>query len=53
MVKDDDGCPDEKPQEIKQTLILRGVNFKTASAECWKNHIMFSNRSSVWKHIPM
>lgn len=31
--KDQDGCPDEKPMEIKQTLILRGVNFKTASAE--------------------
>jgi outer membrane protein OmpA-like peptidoglycan-associated protein len=31
--KDDDGCPDEKPTEIKQKLILRGVNFKTASAE--------------------
>ena len=31
--KDDDGCPDEKPEEIKQTLILKGVNFKTASAE--------------------
>jgi len=31
--KDDDGCADEKPQEIKQKLILRGVNFKTASAE--------------------
>lgn len=31
--KDDDGCPDEKPKEITQTLILRGVNFKTASAE--------------------
>lgn len=31
--KDADGCPDEKPKEIKQTLVLRGVNFKTASAE--------------------
>ena len=31
--KDEDGCPDEKPQEIKQKLILRGVNFKTASDE--------------------
>lgn len=31
--KDSDGCPDEKPKEIKQTLVLRGVNFKTASAE--------------------
>jgi outer membrane protein OmpA-like peptidoglycan-associated protein len=31
--KDTDGCPDEKPKEIKQALILRGVNFKTASAE--------------------
>ncbi len=31
--KDEDGCPDEKPMEIKQTLTLRGVNFKTASAE--------------------
>jgi OmpA-OmpF porin, OOP family len=31
--KDDDGCPDEKPVEIKQKLTLRGVNFKTASAE--------------------
>ncbi len=31
--KDQDGCPDEKPKEIKQALILRGVNFKTASAE--------------------
>ncbi len=31
--KDEDGCPDEKPMEIKQSLILRGVNFKTASAE--------------------
>jgi outer membrane protein OmpA-like peptidoglycan-associated protein len=31
--KDNDGCPDEKPMEIKQTLILKGVNFKTASAE--------------------
>jgi OmpA-OmpF porin, OOP family len=31
--KDDDGCPDEKPVEIKQKLVLRGVNFKTASAE--------------------
>jgi parallel beta-helix repeat protein len=31
--KDTDGCPDEKPKEIKQTLVLRGVNFKTASAE--------------------
>ena len=31
--KDDDGCPDEKPVEIKQTMILTGVNFKTASAE--------------------
>jgi outer membrane protein OmpA-like peptidoglycan-associated protein len=31
--KDDDGCPDEKPKAITQTLILRGVNFKTASAE--------------------
>jgi OOP family OmpA-OmpF porin len=31
--KDNDGCPDEKPTEIKQTLILKGVNFKTASAE--------------------
>ncbi|MBD3314524.1 MAG: OmpA family protein [Chitinivibrionales bacterium] len=31
--KDQDGCPDEKPREIKQALILKGVNFKTASAE--------------------
>lgn len=31
--KDQDGCPDEKPKEIKQALILKGVNFKTASAE--------------------
>jgi outer membrane protein OmpA-like peptidoglycan-associated protein len=31
--KDDDGCPDEKPLEIKQKLILHGVNFKTASDE--------------------
>lgn len=31
--KDDDGCPDEKPQEIKQKFTLTGVNFKTASAE--------------------
>ncbi len=31
--KDEDGCPDEKPMEIKQKLILKGVNFKTASAE--------------------
>lgn len=31
--KDQDGCPDEKPQEIKQNFILHGVNFKTASAE--------------------
>lgn len=31
--KDQDGCPDEKPMEIKQTLVLHGVNFKTASAE--------------------
>ncbi len=31
--KDDDGCPDEKPQEIKANMILKGVNFKTASAE--------------------
>lgn len=30
--KDDDGCPDERPKEIKETLILRGVNFKTASS---------------------
>jgi outer membrane protein OmpA-like peptidoglycan-associated protein len=31
--KDQDGCPDEPPQEIKQTMVLTGVNFKTASAE--------------------
>jgi OOP family OmpA-OmpF porin len=31
--KDQDGCPDEKPQEIKAALILKGVNFKTASSE--------------------
>jgi len=31
--KDQDGCPDEKPKEIKQSFILKGVNFKTASAE--------------------
>ncbi len=31
--KDEDGCPDEKPVEIKQKMTLRGVNFKTASAE--------------------
>jgi OmpA-OmpF porin, OOP family len=31
--KDQDGCPDEQPKEIKQKLILHGVNFKTASAE--------------------
>lgn len=31
--KDEDGCPDEKPVEIKQKFILKGVNFKTASAE--------------------
>jgi outer membrane protein OmpA-like peptidoglycan-associated protein len=31
--KDEDGCPDEKPVEIKQTMTLTGVNFKTASAE--------------------
>ncbi|MBN2037647.1 MAG: OmpA family protein [Chitinispirillaceae bacterium] len=31
--KDSDGCPDEEPKEIKQTLTLHGVNFKTASAE--------------------
>jgi len=31
--KDQDGCPDEKPREIKQKLVLHGVNFKTASAE--------------------
>jgi len=31
--KDQDGCPDEQPKEIKQKLVLHGVNFKTASAE--------------------
>jgi len=31
--KDSDGCPDERPKEIKGTFVLRGVNFKTASAE--------------------
>jgi OmpA-OmpF porin, OOP family len=31
--KDEDGCPDEKPVEIKAKMILKGVNFKTASAE--------------------
>lgn len=31
--KDQDGCPDEKPVEIKQTLVLEGVNFRTGSAE--------------------
>jgi len=31
--KDSDGCPDERPKEIKETIILRGVNFKTASAD--------------------
>ncbi len=31
--KDSDGCPDEKPQKITKTVILRGVTFKTASAD--------------------
>ncbi len=31
--KDEDGCPDDKPKEIRQKLVLSGVNFKTASAE--------------------
>lgn len=31
--KDQDGCPDEKPVEIKQTLVLEGVNFRVGSAE--------------------
>ncbi len=31
--KDNDGCPDEKPREIKQVFILKGISFKTASAE--------------------
>lgn len=31
--KDEDGCPDEKPQMIKAKMVLKGVNFKTASAE--------------------
>jgi len=31
--KDQDGCPDEKPVEIKQTLVLEGINFRTGSAE--------------------
>lgn len=31
--KDEDGCPDEKPQIIEKKMTLRGVNFKTASAE--------------------
>jgi outer membrane protein OmpA-like peptidoglycan-associated protein len=31
--KDEDGCPDEKPVEIKQKFVLKGVVFKTASAE--------------------
>jgi len=31
--KDEDGCPDERPVEIKQKFVLKGVTFKTASAE--------------------
>jgi outer membrane protein OmpA-like peptidoglycan-associated protein len=31
--KDDDGCPDEKPTMIKEKMVLKGVNFKTASAD--------------------
>lgn len=32
--KDQDGCPDGgKPEEIKQTLVMEGVNFRTGSAE--------------------
>jgi outer membrane protein OmpA-like peptidoglycan-associated protein len=31
--KDEDGCPDEKPKMIQAKLILKGVNFITASAE--------------------
>ncbi len=31
--KDEDGCPDEKPRVIRKKMILRGVNYKTASAD--------------------
>jgi outer membrane protein OmpA-like peptidoglycan-associated protein len=31
--KDQDGCPDKKPVEIKQRLVLEGINFRLGSAE--------------------
>ena len=31
--QDEDGCPDQKTAEIKGTIVLEGVNFKTGSAE--------------------
>jgi outer membrane protein OmpA-like peptidoglycan-associated protein len=31
--KDEDGIPDETPKEIKATLVLEGINFRTGSAE--------------------
>jgi len=31
--KDEDGCPDSKPEPPKKTFILKGINFKSGSAE--------------------
>lgn len=31
--KDDDGCPDKKPEPPKKTFILKGINFKSGSAD--------------------
>ncbi len=34
--KDKDGCPDEEPKKITKKLTLRGVHFKTGSAQILK-----------------
>jgi outer membrane protein OmpA-like peptidoglycan-associated protein len=52
--QDEDGCPDEVPAAIKKfTGVIKGINFKTKSAEITKDsHDVLDNAVQVLKDFP-
>ena len=51
--QDEDGCPDEVPAIKKFTGVIKGINFKTKSAEITKDsHDVLDNAVQVLKDFP-